>query len=226
MDRKNFQKNLTVLKIVAQCRQRVIPYLYPLKRSIAYALPNAIAYLDTCIPYLNTCIAYLNTCIPYLNTCIAYLNTCIPYLNTLTRLSAPYLITCIPFLSKLTRLSAPYLNTLNRHDSSRQPIRIELPSLQPITIENHRQPIRIGYYVTRVVSQWESSITSPESSITSPESSRLGWRTLLRSRLESARYSLSWYMRVLHPPPSQLTLLLLFSFFFQKHVFYETLLIC
>ena len=54
-----------------------------------------------------------------------------------------------------------------------------------------RQPIRIEYYITRVVSQSESSITSPESNITSPESSRLGWETLLGSRLESARYSLS-----------------------------------
>ena len=56
-----------------------------------------------------------------------------------------------------------------------------------------RQPIRIEYYVTRVVSQSESSITSPESS-------RLGWKALLGSRLESARYSLSKYMRVFHPP--------------------------
>ena len=41
-----------------------------------------------------------------------------------------------------------------------------------------RQLIRIEHYITRVV-------------ITSPESSRLGWRYLLGSRLESARYSLS-----------------------------------
>ena len=104
------------------------------------------------------------------------------------------------------RLSAPFLNTLNRHDSSRQPIRIDHPrtlgSRQPIRIKHYvtpvvrqsesstekthqlRQPIRIDYYVTRVGSQSESSITSPESS-------RLEWRSLLGSQLESARYSLS-----------------------------------
>ena len=131
-------------KIVAQCRKNVIPYLFTLKRTIAYAyiLPNAIAYLNTCIAYLNTCLTYLNT---------------------------------------LTRLSAPYPNTLNRHDSYRQPIRIEHPrtlgTRQPIRIKYYvtrvvsqsesssfgsRQPIRIGYYVTRVVSQSESSSTSPK----------------------------------------------------------------
>ena len=46
-----------------------------------------------------------------------------------------------------------------------------------------RQPVRIKYYVTGVVSQSESIITSPESS-------RLGWKTPLGSRLDSARYSL------------------------------------
>ena len=54
-----------------------------------------------------------------------------------------------------------------------------------------RQSIRIKYYVTRVVSQSKSSITSFASNITSPESSRLGWETLCGSRLEWARYSLS-----------------------------------
>ena len=62
------------------------------------------------------------------------------------------------------------------------------------------------------VSQSESSITSPsqsESSITSPESSRFGWRSLLGSRLESARYSLSSYIGTSTPPSSLRTLLLL-----------------
>ena len=88
----------------------------------------------------------------------------IPYLNTLSR--------TIPYLSTLTR-TIPYLNTLQ---SAANQIRVlRNPS---------RQPIRIECYVTRVVSQSESSITSPERS-------RLVWRSLLGSRLESARYSLS-----------------------------------
>ena len=56
---------------------------------------------------------------------------------------------------------------------------------------NCRHRIRIKYHVTRVVSQSESSNTSPESSITSLERSRLEWRSLLGSRLESARYRVS-----------------------------------
>ena len=32
-----FRKNLTVPKIVAQCRKRVIQYLFTLRRTIAYA---------------------------------------------------------------------------------------------------------------------------------------------------------------------------------------------
>ena len=63
---------------------------------------------------------------------------------------------------------------------------------QPNEIEHERtlrlrQLIRIEYYVTRVVSQSDLSIRSPESS-------RLGWRSLLSSRLQSARYSLSQYI--------------------------------
>ena len=65
--KKFSRKSLTVPKIAAQCRKRVIPYLYILKRTIActYTLPNAIAYLDTCIHYLNTCITYSNTLLAY-----------------------------------------------------------------------------------------------------------------------------------------------------------------
>ena len=56
-----FSKNLTVPKVVAQCRKYPIPYLNTLSRTIpyAYTLPNAIAYLNTCIPILIH--AYLNT---------------------------------------------------------------------------------------------------------------------------------------------------------------------
>ena len=74
------------------------------------------------------------------------------------------------------------------------------------------------HYVKRVVNQSESSITSPESSAKlngalrhpschyiTPESSRLGVRTLLGSRLESAAiaYLNSW--NVLTPPPAHLS---------------------
>ena len=96
------------------------------------------------------------------------------------RLSAPYLNTCIAYFNTLSRLhtfvhasyfieSAPYLNTMNRHDSSGQ---------------HPRQPIRIEYSVTRVVmpNRIEHYVT---------ESSRLGLKTLLGSRIESARFSLS-----------------------------------
>ena len=103
---------------------------------------------------------------PYLYTLrrtVAYactLPNAIAYPNTLSRLHI--LIHC--------RLaSAANLNWFVRHPS--------------------HQPIRIEYYVSRVVSQSESSITSAELSITSPESSRLGLKTLLGSRLESAHYS-------------------------------------
>ena len=114
-------------KIVAQCRKRVIPYLYTLRRTLAYALPNAFAYLNTCIPYLNTWITYPNT---LTRLSVPYLNTCIAYLNTLPRLQI--LIHALPMLKHWLgyRLSAPYLNTL--------------PT---------QQPIRVEYDVTRVVSQ-------------------------------------------------------------------------
>ena len=116
------------------------------------------------------------------------------YLNTLSRLSAPYLNTCITYPNTLSRLSAPcitYLYTLSRLHIL---IHCRLGSQSESSITSHprlsaanqnrvlrhpsRQPIRIEYYVTRVV-------------LTSPESSRLGVATLFGSRLLSARYSLS-----------------------------------
>ena len=125
------------------------------------------------IPYLNI----LSRTVPYLNT----LSRTIPYLNILSR-TKPYLNILtrnMPYLNTLSR-TIPYLNTLSR----------TIPYLNALTRINSdfanssRQPIRIEYYVTQVVSQSESSITSPESS-------RLGSRSLLSSRLESARHSLS-----------------------------------
>ena len=57
------RKSLTVPKIVAQCQKWAILTLYTLRRTKAYSykLPNAIAYLNTCIPYFNTCTIFLNT---------------------------------------------------------------------------------------------------------------------------------------------------------------------
>ena len=114
------KKNLTVPKIVAQCRK------YP----------------------------------------ITYLNTYITYLNYSTRLSAPCLNTCLAYPNTLSRLHI-------------------LPT---------RQPIRIKHYVTRVVSQSESSAAYqnrvPELSLPHRRTLR-AWRSLLGSGLELACYSLS-----------------------------------
>ena len=93
-------------------------------------------------------------------------------------------------LNTLSRLSDPYVKTL----PSRQPIR---------TI---RQPIRIEYYVTRVVSQSESSITLPKN--TRELSARVEDPSRLWARVSSLQPIL------IHeglPPPcaAQLTLLLL-----------------
>ena len=124
--------------------------------------------------------------------------------------ASPTLIHALPILLHWLgfRLSAPYLNTLNRHESFRQQIRIEHPR-QPIKNEYYvtrvlsqsksntlgsRQPIRIEYYVTRVISQSALSVPSPELSITPPDRSWPWWRSLLGSRLESSRYSLFQYI--------------------------------
>ena len=126
--------------------------------------------------------------IPYLYT----LNRTIAYAYTLPNAIA-YLNTCIPYLNTCIT----YLNTLTTRlvsqEHSRQPIRIEYYVTRVVgqselsTEKTHqlRQPIRIEYYVTRVVSQSESSTRVV---IMSPESSR---RLEVPSRLESARYSLS-----------------------------------
>ena len=123
-----------------------------------------------------------------------YLNTCNTYFNTLSRLSAPFPNTCITYLNTLSRLSAPcitYLYTLSRlytlihcrlgnqsESSITSHPRLSAANQNRVLRHPSRQPIRIEYYVTRVV-------------ITSPESSRLGRRSLLGPRLKSARCSLS-----------------------------------
>ena len=73
-----------------------------------------------------------------------------------------------------------------------------------------RQPIRIEYYVTRVVSQSESSITSPESSLRHPRALSSGGGPV--SALGPSRLAIA-YLNTWGPPPpplpDQLTLLLL-----------------
>ena len=144
-----------------------IPYLYTLRRTIAYAytLPILFAYLNTCIPIL----------IHWLDFRLHILIHASPILIHWVgfRLSAPI----FPDLSQ-QHPGQPIRNKyyVNRVVSHSESITEETPQL--------RQPITIDYYVTRVVSQSESSITSPESS-------RLGWKTILGSRLEVARCSQS-----------------------------------
>ena len=105
-----------------------------------HALPNAITYLNTCIAYLNTL------------SRLSAPNTWIAYLNKLSRLSAPN--RCITYLNTLTRLHILIHCLLGNQSESRTP--------------GSRQPIRIEYYVTRVVSQSEASITSPDLSLRHP----------------------------------------------------------
>ena len=167
--------------MVSHCRKWVIPYLYTLRRTIAhiYALPNAIAYLNTCIPILIYALPILIHWLGF-RLSAPYPKTCIAYLNTLSRLSAPYLKTCTAYLNTLSRLlnlinAVPIFIPTRRGKQSESSTRKTIGS---------RQPIRIDYHETRVVSQSESSITSPESS-------RLGWRSLFGSWFLSARHSLS-----------------------------------
>ena len=80
------------------------------------------------------------------------------------------------------------------HWTELYPILIHWAELYLILIHYSRQPINIEHYVSQVVSQSESSITSPGSS-------RLRLKTLLGSWLESAHYSQSWYIGSSNPPP-------------------------
>ena len=147
------------------CRKWVIPYLYTLRRttSYAYTLPIPFAYLITYIPILLHALPIL-----------------IHWLGS--RLSAPYLNTLPTRLGNTRQPSPANQNRVLRH-TSRHSIRIENGKNPSTSSANQnrvlrypsRQPIRIEHCVV----------------ITSPKSSRLGVKTLLGSRLESARYSLS-----------------------------------
>ena len=79
------------------------------------------------------------------------------------------------------------LYPISKHWAELYPILIHWTELYPILIhwtEPYLNTLPSAANQFRVVSQSESSITSPQSS-------RLWWRSLLGSRLESARYSLS-----------------------------------
>ena len=109
------------------------------------------------------------------------------------RLSTPYLKRYIAYLDTLREFLTPCLNTLNQHESAAK------------NTLGSRHQIRIDSYKNRVISQSESSITWLESS------RRLG----VPSRL-SARVGSLWPLLIhgdLHPPPDQLTLLLLSGVF-------------
>ena len=90
------------------------------------------------------------------------------------------------------------------------PILINWADLYPILIhwaESYLNTLRSAANQSWVVGQ-------PESNITSPGSSRLGWISLFGSRLDSAGYSLSWYIGTSNPLPTPdlLTHLLLMCF--------------
>ena len=174
--KKFSRKSLTVPKNVAQCRKQVISYLYTLKRTIAYALPNAIAYLNTCIPCPKTSITYLN-----ILTRLSGLGS-ISWTDTTRLGSTVDSRQPIRIAYYVTRVVSQSESSTEKALKLRQPIRIEHGKKHSTSLANQnrvlrnpsRQPIRIEHYVTRVV-------------ITSPESSRLGWKTLVGSRLQSAR---------------------------------------
>ena len=165
--KKFAKKNFTVSITVAQCRKYPIPYLYTLSQTISYlyTLNRAIPYLyilNRTIPYLNT----LSRTIPYLNT----LSRIIPYVNTLSR-TIPYLNTLsrtLPYLNTLSR-TIPYVNTLGKNPILAQNQILVGSQSQSSTKKTlkPRQPIKIEYH----------------SAEKKPKSSRLGWRTLLGSRL-------------------------------------------
>ena len=150
---------ITYLNTLIRLSAPFIAYLITLSR--LHILIHALLILIPCptIPYLNT----LSRTTPYLNT----LSRSIPYLDSLTR-TIPYLNTLsrtIPYLNTLSR-SIPYLDTLNRTIPYLNTLSRTIPYLKTLSRihsdfgNSSRHPIRIEYYVTQVVSQSESSITS------------------------------------------------------------------
>ena len=128
------------------------------------------------------------------------------------RLSAPYLKTCIAYLNTWSRLSARPTrlepeSAANQNRARKKPSNfVSQPELSTEKTIHFRQPIRIEYYITRDVSQSESSITS---SLRHPRALGSGWRPF--SALGFSRLAIA-YLNTLGSPgplPHQLTLLLL-----------------
>ena len=147
-------------------------------------------YIESVLaPYPNTWIAYLKTLPNY--PIIIHWTELYPILIHWAELY-PILIHWAEhtqLVPKTEEMSAANQNRAQKNPSTSSAFQnrvLRHPSSQRIRIEYYitRHPIKFEYYVTRVVSQSESGITSPESS-------RLGWRSLPGSRIESARYSLS-----------------------------------
>ena len=149
-------------------------------------LPNAIAYLNT-LTRLHILIHAIlihwvgfRLSAPYLNTLPTRLG------NTLgSRLSAPYLNT-LP--TRLGNTLGSRLHILIHCRFGSQSESSTLGSRQNRTLRQpSRQPIRIEYYVTRVVSQSESSITS---SLRHPRALGSGGRPF--SALGSSRLAIAY----------------------------------
>ena len=141
MDQKVFLDKVSQCRKLSQCRKRVIPYLYTLKRTLAhaYTLPKAFTYLNTCIPILIHALPLL---IHWLGFRLSA-----PYLKTLNR----HDLSRQPRAPKNPRLSAANQNRLLRH-----PRRITSLSCQPIRFE---------HYVTRVVTRDLSAPGRPFSAL-------------------------------------------------------------
>ena len=160
-------------------------------------------YLNIWIAYINTLSRFSVPYLKYMHCLSFYITQLYPILIHWTELypilihwaelypilihwSEYTLISAIRVVSQsVSSITSPESsanqNRVLHHSAANQIRVLRNPSRQPIRIEYYitRQPIKFEYYVTGVVSQSESSITSPESS-------RLGSGSLLGSWLAIA----------------------------------------
>ena len=187
---KLFRKILTVLKIVAQWRKRVIPYLYTFTRTIAYAytLRNANSYLNTCIPTLVHAL---------------------PILIHWLGFRLPILIHALPILIHLVGFRVHILIPL----AELYPILIQWEKTQiwPTTkllsaANQNRAPENLR--LSSVNQNWASQCRKKTQTL----SARVEDPSRLSAPAEPSRLAIAYFnkWRVLHPPPppDQLTLLL------------------